>query len=926
MIWPPTETATLYKMFTTSDLCAFSFAAQRAAAQPALQDAKTALLAQPNWDDALLCELTQAFLGTPLPTASAESLSVALRRLRRAAIAALAELDLVQQASLETVTQNITQLADTALQLLLQATGRELAVRYGAPQDAQGQPIDVQVVAMGKHGGRELNVSSDIDIVFLARSTEGSTAGALVQGLLRTQSNREFLNQWARNCVSLMNAQTVDGFVFRVDTRLRPHGSAGPMVVEHAMLEDYLQTQGRMWERLAWLKARGMQAPVFETAAQHAAGHEAWQTVVQPFVYRRYLDFTVIDSLRELHGLIRAERRQFEAKSHSGLHVKLARGGIREIEFWVQGQQLVRAGRNPSLRANATLPALQALAQAGVIDLTTAQAMAAHYRLLRRAEHAVQYIDDAQTHVLPFDDAARHAVALAMGFATLDALDAALLATMNDVAAAFDDLFASVQGAEKNADRAAEPGAQTPTLSDAAQAQLAAALERVQALPVQDETRLAIQALLAQSASLAAEPFASMVAFILSISRRKTYLDVLRQHPPVLARLQQLMLASPFAAQYLQDHPALIDELIDARSLYATMDANYWQAERARLTTRLDGMDEETQLHVLREAHHAWVLRVLAQDVQGQLDVRAVSDALSQAADIALDAALCCVNAKLGGAFALPAGLGIVAYGKLGGKELGYGSDLDVVFIYDDALASEAGVSAAGSSYPRLVQRLVSWLSVQTAAGRLFEIDTALRPNGQSGLMLTSIAAFAEYQLGQAAGTHAWLWEHQALSRARLAAGDARLSVPFEALRAQVLCLARDEAHLKKEVIDMRQRVSQGHPVPADQFDAKHSKGGMVDIEFAVQYLVLRHAAAHPTLLVNVGNVALLNLAAQAGLFSQALANEVGQAYMALRTAQHHCKLQGQERAWVALGSPQAAELQGFAGSVAGLWAALGLV
>ena len=901
-------------MFNHDNLFAFSFAVQRAANPPVLLQVQAALVAHPQWTDALLCQQAQTLCAQHLEHASAQALGVALRRLRRAAIAALAQLDLIEQAPLETITQNITQLADTALQWSLLATGRELAQRYGAPLDETGQPIDLQVVAMGKHGGRELNVSSDIDIVFLARTTQGNTAGTQVQGLMRTQSSREFLNQWARNCVSLLNAQTPDGFVFRVDTRLRPHGSAGPIVVEHAMLDDYLLTQGRMWERLAWLKARGVHTPVFEVATHHAAGHAAWQAVVQPFVYRRYLDFTVIDALRELHGLIRAERRQFEAKAHNGVHVKLARGGIRELEFWVQGQQLIRAGRDPSLRANATVPALHALAQAGVIAPATAQAMDAHYRLLRRAEHAVQYVDDAQTHVLPQDAIARGAVALALGFASVQALDAALQTTMNAVALAFDGLFAQT----------ALPALQDQApLSNAAQTQLHAALERVQALPVQDATRLALHDLLQQTAQMDAAPFACMVAFLTAISRRKTYLDVLRQHPPALARLQQLMQASPFAAQYLLDHPALIDALIDARSLYAVMDAKDWQAERARLLARLNGLDEETQLHVLREVHHAWVLRILAQDLQGLLDVRAVSDALSQAADTVLDAALCCVNAKLGGQFELPAGLGVVAYGKLGGKELGYGSDLDVVFIFDENLTNAA---ALPHNYPRLVQRLVSWLSLQTAAGRLFEIDTALRPNGQAGLMLTSVAAFAQYQLGHAAGTHAWLWEHQALSRARLAAGDVRLNAAFEALRTQVLCLPREHSALKQEVVQMRQRVAQGHPVPADQFDAKHSAGGMVDIEFAVQYMVLRHAAQHPALQANVGNVALLLAGAQAGVFSTNLAQTVGQAYMALRTAQHRCKLQGQDRAWLAQGSAAAADLQAFGACVKGLWLALGLI
>jgi glutamate-ammonia-ligase adenylyltransferase len=895
-------------MFTLESLLAFSSVVQRVAKNPSLNTIKNALLAAGHWDEACLHQQTQALCDGLV--SQPEPLAVALRRLRRAAIAALAEQDACQSKSIETITGNITALADFTLHALLAATGKELALRYGVPTDAKGQPIDLQVIAMGKHGGRELNVSSDIDIIFLARDCDGDTAGVEVQGLKRSLSNSEFLNQWARRCVALMNAQTADGFVFRVDTLLRPHGSEGPLVTAHDRLEDYLVTQGRMWERLAWLKGRGVHTPVFESDSAHQAGHVAWQALVLPFVYRRYLDYTVIESLRELHSKIRDQRRSFEAKAHNGLHVKLARGGIREIEFWVQGQQLIRAGRNPSLRANATLPALHALAAAGVIEPSTASTFEAHYRLLRRTEHAVQYIDDAQTHVLPAEPIARGKVAQFMGFESVAELDEALAKAMEEVAQTFDVLFA-------NAPQAAQ--SQAP-INDESQALLAPFFERVQALPVPEGTRLLVSKLLKQLNTQDESAFVRVANFVLSISRRKTYIDILLQHPPALGRLQTLMAASPFAAQYMQNHPALLDELIDANALYAPFTADGWQAERERLLTRLNGLDEETQLHVLREAHHAWVLKILAQDLDGRIDVRAVSDALSMAADIALDAALCCVHSKLLGRFELPAGLGVIAYGKLGGKELGYGSDLDIVFVVNPDLAGEAQ-----SQYPRLVQRLISWLSVQTAAGRLFEIDTALRPNGQAGLMLSTLAAFAEYQIGQAAGTHAWVWEHQAISRARLCAGDTRLTTPFETIRQQVLCLPRDVAVLKKEIVGMRQRVSQGHSVPADNFDAKHSAGGMVDIEFAVQYAVLQHAGVYSSLQVNSGNVALLNAAASQGLICIDLASQVSKAYMALRTTQHRCKLAGQDRAWVKLETPQALELQGYAPCVKALWLALGL-
>ncbi len=910
----PTQLALL----SPHELLTYSNVVQRVNQHPQLLAVKDALCASPDWDDALLLEQIQALCGVPSTLANSAQLATALRRLRSSAIAALAQLDLCLGASIERVTGNITVLADVCLQQIIGAVGRELALRFGVPEDEAGQGIDLQVVAMGKHGGCELNVSSDIDIVLLARSLQGDTAGVAVHGALRRCSNSEFLNQWARTVVQLLNNPTSDGFVFRVDTLLRPHGSEGPLVVEHAMFEDYLVTQGRMWERLAWLKARGVHTPVFETAAQHAAGHAAghaaWQAIVLPFVYRRYLDYTVVDALRDLHSRIRAERRGFEAKTQNGLHVKLARGGIREIEFWAQGQQLIRGGRDSRLRDKATLPALASLAAAGVIDTTLAQRMAAHYRLLRRAEHAVQYINDAQTHVLPAADAARSNVALAMGYANVQALDDALASGMNEVAITFDALFA---GGAPQSSQTPQPQPITEQLDVPSYVQ--AASDKAQSLPVNDATRTAVNALLsacAASENMTQPVFERLAGFIFTISKRKTYLDLLLQHPPALSRVQSLMTVSAFAAQYLHHHPALLDTLIDGKALYAVMDVNYWQAEQTRLLAQLQslGTDEEAQLNELRHTHHAWVLRILAQDLEGLIDVRAVSDALSQAADNILEAALHCVHFKQCGSFSVPAGLGIIAYGKLGGKELGYGSDLDIVFVYEPALAL-----GADSQYPRLVQRLISWLSVNTTAGRLFEIDTALRPNGQAGLMLTTMTAFAQYQLGQDAGTHAWLWEHQALSRARLCAGDMGLAAPFEALRSQVLCLPREQEILKKEVREMRQKVSQGHPVPDDTFDAKHSAGGMVDIEFAVQYLVLCYAAEHQSLQANVGNVALLHAAAQAGLISHEIAQQVGQGYMALRTAQHHCKLQDEPHAWIKRGSAPAQVLERFSPVTAAL-------
>ena len=868
-----------------------------------------------------------------LNTLDTNQLAQALRCLRRSVVAALAELDLTHHAALEQITACITDFAAFALRIALSKVGQTLADQYGVPTDPLGIPLDIHVAAMGKLGGGELNISSDIDLVFMSRDADGDTAGVAVHGLKRCISNREFLTSWARQTILLLNTEAADGFVFRVDMRLRPHGNDGPLVTELSMLEDYLVSQGRMWERLAWLKASAIYTPVFQSAAQHASDHAAWLAVITPFVYRRYLDYTVIDSLRHLHGLIRKERHAFEFKRHEGVHVKLARGGIRELEFWVQGQQLIHAGRNVQLRAKASLDALEALASAGKISSNDAKQSSKDYRFLRRVEHVLQYREDAQTHTVPSDDTQRQQIALALGFLTVAAFDAELTRTMNTIATQFDRLFAADQQTkqhEKNdrinslptglqTDDDANNVAAAMPPSQPSQTLLSAWLEQVERTANTDATRLLLGDLLHHVMQLCDSDttFERVATFVLMIAKRRSYIDILMQYPPVLGRIVALMKASHFAANYLSAHPSLIDELIDADSLYAPVD---WSLERRRLLDKLNGLDEETQLHVLCEAHHAWVLRVLAQDLDGKLDLLQVSDALSAAADTVLDAALCCVNAKFTGEFSVPAGLAIIAYGKLGGKELGYGSDLDIVFLVDDALAG-----AIAEQYPRWVQRLISILTVNTAAGRLFEIDTALRPNGSAGLLLTHASAFRHYQLGESAGTKAWVWEHQAISRARWCAGDQRIEPQFDMIRLEVLSLSRDEQSLKNEIIDMRLRMSAEMPVAANLFDVKLSPCGMIDIEFAVQYVVLRYAAAHTRLQLNLGNVALLEIAASAGLIESKLASSVGILFQKLRQTQHACKLAGQPTVAIQLNSSQYLVLQPHLSAVQQLLAALGL-
>ena len=876
----------------------------------------TALIKCPNWNTLLFDTQIKYLMNVDILEAlSIQQWRIGLRQFRYAAVAALAYLDhstpTYHSERLTIIIHNMSVWADWALQWAAKITGKYLVLRYGEPIDCNNLPIDLQIIAMGKLGGYELNVSSDIDLIFLARTLDGETKGIDVQGALRRCSNNEFMQYWAKELIALLSTTTEYGFAFRVDMMLRPHGSAGLLVQEHAMLEDYLTTQGRMWERLAWLKARAVYTPCFETLEIHQHNHLLWQAIAEPFVYRRYLDFTVLDALRDLHGRIRRERRASEANSQQGLHLKLARGGIRELEFWLQGQQLIRAGRDASLRTKDTLTTLIALKNAGVITTDICNSMTAHYILLRRAEHAVQYIDDTQTHYLPLTLEARSTIAYRLGFSDLSVFDEHISYAMSAVSNQFDTLFASELSKESSN---ILPCVDTHTTLE--QPYIQSALEAVQQWPLNDSSRLTVTAIIetcalnmfqndstltddstAEVAIKIEISFQRLVSFLKTISKRKTYLDVLLTYPPVLLRVQALMLSSPFAAQYLHNHPVLIDELIEGVGIHSVKDSAYWALEKTRLWRRLNNLDEEAQLHILCESHQAWVLRILMQDeaqsMGGTLNIIEVSDALSMAADLILEATVCCINYLLNGTFIVPDGMGIIAYGKLGGKELGYGSDLDIVFVYDEALAKQSS-SYTAAHYIRLTQRLISWLSIRTASGRLFEIDTALRPNGQAGMMLTTLNAFTEYQIGQAAGTHAWLWEHQAISRARLCVGTSCLRQSFNQLRQTILCLPREESLLKSEVMTMRQRIAldKKNYVPDLFFDVKHSKGGMIDIEFAVQYAVLHYAAQYPDLCKNIGNVALLKLMNQIGLIPIELADTVGALYKELREIQHRCQLQ----------------------------------
>ncbi|MCS0582346.1 bifunctional [glutamate--ammonia ligase]-adenylyl-L-tyrosine phosphorylase/[glutamate--ammonia-ligase] adenylyltransferase [Massilia pinisoli] len=832
--------------------------------------------------------------GSPLPTVRA------MRRLRNLLICTIIRRDLDGQADLDEVVTAMSRFADFAVQTHLAELMAEMTALHGEPIGADsGRPQQMMVLAMGKHGGGELNVSSDIDLIFVYPEDGDTRAGAGQKSL----SNHEFFVRLGRKLIAALSEVTEDGFTFRVDMALRPNGKSGPLVASLNMVEDYLIVQGREWERYAWVKARAVTGDPADIAALDA--------IVRPFVFRRYLDFGVIDAIRTMHAQIRAEvNRQERLHPERNQNVKLGRGGIREIEFLAQVFQLIRGGRDPALRERSTRKTLRLLAERELLADDTVEQLLEAYEFLRNLEHRLQYLEDAQTHTMPVAPEDRLTVARMMGMAD----EAALLARLDGwrafVAAQFDAIFAdkAAAGAEPVdpdalltdpdnrdtiADRLASLGFDDP---QAAASRLVATWQapRLQTLPEASRQRLValVNTALIQIPDVVAQAglgshaatLGRLLDFFEAIARRSAYLSLLTEYPHTLERVLRMINASGWAATFLTQHPILLDELLDDRGNAA----EDLPALAASLAAQLDAAagDTERQLDILREAHHAQMFRLLALDLAGELSVERLADHLSALADLIVCEVVRRAWRTIAARHREVPQFAVIAYGKLGGKELGYVSDLDVIFLFDD------DDDMAASNYAKLAQRFITWMTTHTPAGILFDIDTALRPDGASGMLVSSVAAFERYQQSSA-----WLWEHQALTRARFCAGDAAIGARFETIREQVLRQDRSsrEAELRDEVVKMRQRMRNAHPPRDERFDLKHDEGGMIDIEFIVQYLVLRHACAYPQLTANAGNIALLKLCGTLGLIDAGLADDVAAAYRALRRLQHQVRLQGHD-------------------------------
>ncbi len=823
-----------------------------------------------------------AFLAREAPLTE-DALKHQLRDLRQRVMLRTFYRDLAGLADLAEVTRVCSELAEVAVTAARDFLHADLASIHGEPLDSQGHGQRMIIVGMGKLGGLELNVSSDIDLIFVYPE-DGETAGP------RRLTNHEFFTRLGKRLNNVIGEATMDGFVFRVDMRLRPYGDGGPLASSFAMLEEYFYTQAREWERYAWIKGRALCGDRIDEL----------ETLRKPFVFRKYLDFGAFSAMRELHAQIRRE----VARKDMNDNIKLGPGGIREIEFIAQVFQLIRGGSTPALQVRPTRVILHQLDAMGLMPEQAVNELDQAYVFLRNLEHRLQYLDDAQTQNLPKNEDDRRKVAFAMGFTDWAAFMARLNGLRKKVSGHFEQVFGAPQE-----DQSGHPLTGLCALpDDVAEDKLEnlgygnpqEALHRLRGLlgssryaALPSSNKSALDSLLPPLIEVAArqpnpeQTLSRILDLLESVSRRAPYLRLLREYPQTLAQLAKLASASPWAAQYLTRQPLLLDELLDVRTLMSAPD---WTLKGDELRQHLAGFegDVERQMDELRHFKQSETFRLLAQDLAGLWTVERLSDQLSHLADLLLAQTLNLVWQHLPKRHRENPAFAVIAYGKLGGKELGYASDLDIVFLYDDAHPD------AQDLYSRLAKRMNTWMSTLTPAGLLYETDLRLRPDGASGLLVSSVEAFEDYQFHQA-----WTWEHQALTRARFSCGSRDVGDQFEIVRRKVLCKPRDPDSLRADVLEMRQKMRDGHPNPSGLFDLKHDPGGLVDVEFAVQYLVLAHAHAHTGLAANIGNIALLGECARLGLLPAEVADAAALAYRELRREQHRVKLQGNEFARV---------------------------
>lgn len=842
---------------------------------------------------------------------SEDALMRCLRKFRRREWLRIAWRDLSGKAELDETLRELSTLAEHCVDSALDWCYRAACKTFGAPRTRAGEQQRLVVLGMGKLGGCELNFSSDIDLIF-AYPEEGQTDGA------RPLDNHQFFVRLGQRLIKVLSESTADGFVFRVDMRLRPFGDVAPLAMGFDAMEQYYQAHGRDWERYALIKARAI-------AGDRQAGDELLRRL-RPFVYRRYLDYGAFGSLRDMKALIDEEVKRRALCNN----IKLGPGGIREIEFIAQAFQLLRGGRDSELQRRELQTVLTWLGRRGQLPLADVDKLLAAYRFLRCTENRLQMMDDRQTHDLPEGALPCARLAFAMNYPDWDSFKQDLDGHRHYVHNQFKQIFA-MSKVKAEAPHSGAP----PALVDLWQGQLAAneALERLQQVGYDEpqQVLMALKTLYAGRAYRAQDAISRkrldtlmplliaavgacddaalvlgrILPLIEAIARRSVYLTLLAEHPVALSQLIQLSGASPWIAEYLSRYPVLLDELLDPRDLYAPPDRTALTAQLREEFRHIDPLDTETQMDRLRVFKHTNTLRVAAADVMNALPLMRVSDQLTWIAEVILNHVLTITWRQMVTRYGQPrceidgrtreAGFAIIAYGKLGGIELSYSSDLDLVFLHDSAGERQMtdGDKPIDNAvfFVRLTQRLVHALTALTQAGQLYAVDTRLRPSGASGMLVSSIQAFDRYQ-----HSDAWTWEHQALVRARPIAGSARVAERFQHIRAELLAKARDITALRREVREMRARMWRelGGRDP-QRFDLKKDPGGITDIEFMVQYCVLAHAHQYPSLSEFTDNIRILDGLAACGLLASNHARFLQDTYRSFRDRVHALSLQGKE-------------------------------
>ena len=827
----------------------------------------------------------------------------ALRRFRRAEAVRLVFRDVNGLDEVTDTLAGTTDLYETLIAHALRHAERSARARHGTPRNADGAPQALVVFALGKLGGGELNFSSDVDLV-LAYPEAGLTDGA------RPLDNAEFFTRVAREFVRLLAEATPDGVAARVDLRLRPFGDSGPAVASFAAMEQYYQREGRDWERYAWIKAR----PV---AGDIAAGNRLLETL-RPFVFRRYFDYTALAGLRDMKTLIDTE----VARRDLADDLKLGAGGIREIEFTVQLQQLIRGGRDASLRARGLLPALSACAVRGYVSQLRARELREAYLFLRQVENRVQMFGDRQVHALPSDPVARERIARTLGHADWQALSAALNRQRRKVSAIFADVLRPEGSAEPETkaatgestwlwQRAREDRLENPMLSAAgftppepcldALRQIAA-LHGMSARGARRIEHLMPELIDAATATSApADALVRLCRLVQAVARRSAYLALLQEQPAARARVAALCAESAFLAERVIAQPLLLDDVLAPRVEHLARGAADLRTELAQqLAAVQTGGDAEAVLAAIAEWRGSYRMRIGLAFRDGAMDAAATARALAEVADAVVAAVLEQAERELvaqhGRVPGEGNGIAVLGYGSLGGAELGFDSDLDLVFVYDAARGEQTSDGprplAGARWYARLAQRVVHWLSAPTRGGRLYEVDTRLRPDGGKSLLVASLDAFFAYQRERA-----WTWEQQALVRARAVSGDTALGGGFARERGEVLCQPRDSAQVIADVCRMRAEWrKQRDRSDAGSLDLKQGAGALLDIQFLLQGLVLLHAHAHPALAAYSDTPRLISASADAGVLTAEDADALATAHAELLERALSATLAGQRR------------------------------